>query len=302
MSSEAENEVITRASYRLSLASVAITVISIGIAIILTSSHASPSAQNAFIDLGRSYVAIGILGAIVIHLLVLREVKKHKQNSGKPNSVMLHKCFHVCRCCHFYTTLRKLKHIEQPIKKESISLTIIGLIITSVAFGFGAYAVLYQSEPAKLSEVHEVVMVNETNGRLIINVTNRAMFKETGRVFLYKIEANPFKPNMNISSIQSGQTRQFELEINVNKQEITIPQTSAEYKIPFYKLYFVYENEASITYRITCDNCYSEGLLGRVPEGQSVPIQLELKNGTLEGFINVYSWVEFNLQDVLKKD
>jgi|SRR3989344_5677021 len=205
------------------------------------------------------------------------------------------------------------KDIKELIKRNDRKNTIIqkvGIIIALLGFAIALFAIglsFYLSEDAKLIVWHEL---NETKGRLSIYVTNDAIFKETGIINLYRLEVNDAKPHMQVESLKPGETKEFGLEVNITEENIPIknrdlsPGALASVTFPYYKLYFATDKDASISYKITCDNCKTQGTVRRIPafdvtEGS---FGLQNVNNTLvvKGYLKVYKWIEFDLENIIE--
>ena len=72
----------------------------------------------------------------------------------------------------------------------------------------------------------------------------------------------------------------------------------ASFQIPTKELYFITEN-TSISYKITCDNCYSQGIIRRIPEWQAIEGGFSIgPNNTISGSVPIYSWTTYTLEDL----
>src|SRR3989338_2195629 len=178
-------------------------------------------------------------------------------------------------------------------KKEAMEIFGFVLAMFSIWYSF------YLSEMAELEVWHEL---NETTGRLTVWVKNNAIFRETGTINFFRLEVSDSKPHLQTNSIKPNETQEFELEVNINERNISIQQRNvtfpriAGFTIPYYKLYFATEKDASITYKISCDNCKSQGVVKRIPSFDEVQGRLSLMvvNDTfiVYGSVPVYKWVQ----------
>ncbi len=184
------------------------------------------------------------------------------------------------------------------------TLEIVGIVGFVLAI-FSIWYSYYLSENAELEVWHEL---NKSKGRLTVWVKNKAIFRETGTVNFYRLEISDSKPHLQINSIKPNETTKVELEVNITERNISLQKRNVTYPklagftLPYYKLYFATEKDASISYRINCDNCKSQGIIRRIPEYDIVEgwVSLMIINETFvaQGSIPIYRWVEFSLADV----
>lgn len=147
---------------------------------------------------------------------------------------------------------------------------------------------------------------NDSAGRLEIDVKNIHPTRGTGRIYLYKIEINPDKPEMiNVSGLAPGESMHFSLtyvetDANVSFGSQKTPYGGFGASIPADKMYYITAHN-SITYRITCDNCPSQGYMGRLPEFSAIRAQLSV-NYSNRSIVAVsmptYRWVDYQLSDI----
>jgi hypothetical protein len=146
--------------------------------------------------------------------------------------------------------------------------------------------------------------VNEIEGRWYINITNTHPLKETGKIYIYKLEINPDKPGMQLNrSLKPRESDLLSLTIKSKKENISFLQKiepfSYSWTLPASEVYYVNEH-VSISVRITCDTCSSQGVILRVPDFNEIPINMVMTNRSIQTMnINTYEWLDYNLQDIL---
>ncbi|NQU99002.1 hypothetical protein HQ533_06080 [Candidatus Woesearchaeota archaeon] len=144
--------------------------------------------------------------------------------------------------------------------------------------------------------------VNETEGRWYINVTNSHPLRETGAIYLYRLEKNSDKPHMLVEEgLKPGESRLFSLAIKTEEEEILFNQQTTNHgyvwNFPI-EAYYVNE-EVSISIKIICDNCPSQGVMRRLPGFGDVDYRTTLnKTGVKAMKIPIYEWVDFSLEDI----
>ena len=141
-------------------------------------------------------------------------------------------------------------------------------------------------------------------GRLYINATNTHPIRNTGVVYLYKLEDNPFKPEMiNEKGIGPGETINYSLTITSRYENITFTCNPNEYggfdfSFPSSKVYYVFK-DISISYKIGCDNCPPDGFIRRVPDFGSIESIFTLTSKCVEAVsIPVFGWLDYKLEDI----
>lgn len=182
------------------------------------------------------------------------------------------------------------------------NITFIVEVIGFVLAIFSIWYSYYLSEPAKLEVNYTVDVINN---RLLISVKNTAFFKETGNVSLFRLEVSDSKPHMIIKSLVPNESFKFDLSINITSKGITIPSSEPTYPslvnctVPTYKLYFATE-KSSISYKITCDNCFSQGVIRRIPDFQRTQIEIIFnpENKTCSGTLPIYSWSQVGIAEL----
>jgi len=197
------------------------------------------------------------------------------------------------------------KKFSNKIKKNfgKISL-IVGMIALLISI-FGIYLAYYQIEYPKLIVNHAIVDKGDGNGRLQIYVKNNALFKPTGEINFFRMDINPSIPHMQVDSLDPGENITFDTDIKIFEKNYTfqreksLPGALSRYGIPAHKLYFIME-EISLSYRITCDNCHSQGILKRIPELGSVETSFTLNQltGEMFGVLKIYNWTTYSLEDL----
>jgi len=146
--------------------------------------------------------------------------------------------------------------------------------------------------------------VNEAEGRWYINITNTHPNKETGKVYLYKLEINPNKPSMALDhSLKPGESDLFSLTIKSEERNISFSQNlepfGFSWTLPASKVYYVNEH-VSISVKVSCDNCPSQGIILRVPDFNAIPMQMGVTNKGVQSIsINTYEWLDYKLEDVI---
>lgn len=196
----------------------------------------------------------------------------------------------------FLSSKHQIRMLQTKIAAFREPLGAIALIVAIVGIGLAFWQLqlaLYQIEYPNLNVTHQL---DEENGRLKIFITNTATLKETGTINFYRLEVSDWKPHMQLESLKPGQNVTFELSVKVSSKNFTIPQGPAEWPVlsnftlPYFQLYFATE-DASISYRITCDNCYSQGIIRRIPNWQEVQPHLTIgPNYTVRGSLPTYAW------------
>jgi len=196
------------------------------------------------------------------------------------------------------------------MNKDDFAL-IISILSLIVATGGIFYAVqqldlaLYQIEYPELNVTHQI---DEEKGILNIFIKNTAKLKETGTINFYRLEISDSKPHLQLDSLKPGENTTLNISIKVDEKNYTLPSEKGElplltrfikFRIPRYKLYFITE-KTSISYRITCDNCYPQGITKRIPEWQSIKgYEFSIdENYSIRGFIPTYSWTTYSLKDL----
>jgi len=189
------------------------------------------------------------------------------------------------------------------IKKKSFPdwIGIMALIIAIV----GIYLAFYQIEYPRLFVNQTVVDNKDGTGRLKIYVENKALFKSTGTINFFRLNINPNIPHMQVNSLDPGENIIFDTDIRIYEKEYQfqeeepLPGASSRYKIPAVELYFIME-DTSLSYRITCDNCHSQGVLKRIPELGTIEtsIILNQSSGEQSGVLKIYNWTTYSLEDL----
>lgn len=148
--------------------------------------------------------------------------------------------------------------------------------------------------------------VDEKEGRWNFNVTNTHPLKGTGTIYLYRLEINPDKPHMaNHTGLRPGESRVFSLTFKSKKENVTFSQSKNRYGgcdfvPPSVATYFV-NDHVSISAKITCDNCPSQGIIRRLPDFEVVDFTFTLRNNCIiNTSIPTYNWTDFKLEDIQK--
>ena len=152
------------------------------------------------------------------------------------------------------------------------------------------------------------LLINDTldkkEGRWNFNVTNTHPLRGTGTIYLYRLEINPDKPHMaNHTGLKPGESRVFSLTFKSNEENVTFKQSKNRYGgcdfvPPSVATYFV-NDHVSISAKITCDNCPSQGIIRRLPDFEIVDFTFTLKNNcVVNTSISTYNWTDFKLEDI----
>lgn len=186
----------------------------------------------------------------------------------------------------------------------SLTISILSLIVAVVGIWYAIQQLnlaLYQIEYPKLNVTHQI---DEENGRLKIFIKNTASKKETGTINFYRLEISDSKPHMQLKSLKPGENITLDLSIKISEKNYTIRSEKGEwplltsFQIPAHKLYFITE-KTSISYKITCDNCYPQGIIKRIPDWQEIISRISIDaNYTIRGSVPIYSWITYNLSDL----
>lgn len=199
--------------------------------------------------------------------------------------------------------MKKKTKINKKIKinKFSLILGVIALIISIL----GIYLAYYQIEYPKLF-VNQTLIDNEDGtGRLNVYVENQALLKPTGTINFFRESISPDEPHMQVESLNPGENITFKTDIRIYEknysfqEEEPLPGALSRYKIPADKLYFIMES-TSLYYRITCDNCHSQGIFKRIPELGKVEtgIRLNQLTGEQSGVLKIYNWTTYSIEDL----
>lgn len=174
----------------------------------------------------------------------------------------------------------------------------------------GIFLAYYQIEYPKLFVNQTITDNQDGTGRLKIYVENRAWFKPTGTINFFRLDINPNIPHIQVDSLNPGENITFDTDIRILKKNYSFSRKEApsgalsSYQIPAYKLYFVME-ETSISYKITCDNCHSQGILRRIPGLGLIETSFTLNQltGEMSGVLKIYNWTKYTSGDLeISKD
>jgi len=151
---------------------------------------------------------------------------------------------------------------------------------------------------------------NSSEWRWYINITNTHPYRNTGTIYLYRLEINPSKPHMIIEEgVAPGESRNFSLVFKTKEEpiEFKLMKNLLGYgaTIPV-EAYFVYDH-ISITARITCDSCSPQGFFRRLPKTGSLPFTTKIVNikGSIiptDVYIDSFEWVDYELEDIMKSN
>lgn len=219
------------------------------------------------------------------------------------------------------------KHLNQIIsitrKKIKLNKTdkrfYIGLILTILSIALAFYLSTESTKTAiELAEksINKTVLmaspvilqvndtINESEGRWYISINNTHPIKETGRVYLYKLELNPDKPSMALDhNLKPGESDIFSLTIKSEERDIHFDENlepfGSAWNIPAAKAYYVNEH-VSISVKITCDNCPAQGIILRIPDFNQIPMQVSMSRKGMHSIsINTYNWLDYKLEDII---
>ncbi|MFW6029754.1 MAG: hypothetical protein ACOCRO_05815 [Halanaerobiales bacterium] len=179
-------------------------------------------------------------------------------------------------------------------------LVCISLFLAIVSIWF-AY---YLSTPINLEIWHKI-----KGEKLIIYGKNHDLLRSTGPIELYRMNIDPNIPLMRLKGDDILGPREknklFSLEINRKQSKPFIKDKllNKTTRIPAGKIYYVME-KTSISYKITCDNCKNQGIIKRIPPLSEITIStiLNKKKGIKEFSIPIYSWPEYNLDEMYKNN
>ncbi len=152
--------------------------------------------------------------------------------------------------------------------------------------------------------VNDSSIVVNGNGTWYVNVTNIHPTKETGRIYIYMLENDQNKPAFSLSSIKPGES----ILVKLNFIERSLPYPfdkvllSNGYGVGFHtqQAQYIETYFSSITTKINCENCPSDGVLIRLPsfsdkfDLSGVSNGYEVTNITLP----VYNWINYNLSSL----
>lgn len=156
-----------------------------------------------------------------------------------------------------------------------------------------------QLEPARVSVSDFIEEIpNTAQKRIFLNITNIAQYQETGQVYLYRVEANPFLPHVLFPSLKPGESHNYSIVINYTTLDYAVSYGSCTLP-PFYESFFVLEKN-SVSYRVTCENCREEGRFRRFPNLQEVEARFQFnpRDNSCNSSISIYSWPEVPLSAI----
>jgi len=182
---------------------------------------------------------------------------------------------------------------------KSINYTFLGFIFTFIALGF----TFYEAEYPKLNVEHQI---DEKNGTLNIFIENNAKLKKTGIINFYRLDISEITPYSQLDSLSPGQNHTFTLGINTDNinynmsYRLRYDEGSIDYIFPQYKLLYSLSEQNSISYKITCDNCFSQGIIKRIPDFQKINGRFVLDSDYIpqNSSLTKYSWVVYSPKDL----
>lgn len=148
-------------------------------------------------------------------------------------------------------------------KKHPLNfIAVVGFILTIVSVWFSIIQI-WQAEPAVLNVTQTI---NKETGMISIRFENIAKHKESGIINFYQLETNDFKPFKQYPSLKPGKSRIEEFPITTVLKNLTITRSSTNPQVSIQINKFYLALGTSLSYRISCDNCYSQGIVKRWPD------------------------------------
>ncbi|MEK6963831.1 MAG: hypothetical protein AABX70_05360 [Nanoarchaeota archaeon] len=196
--------------------------------------------------------------------------------------------------CHLHPSTQRTERIWH----KPLAWNVFFFVLTIISFAFSWYSIV-SSNPVFL-EIDQRYDVDA--GRLYVSVTNTHFLKRTGAISLYKLEINPNKPEQIYEEgIGPGETKNYSLTFKVKHAKINkspeMDKQNDQFTLPA-EAYYVYAH-TSISYKITCDNCPSNGFIRRIPPTQSMEFNIPLNpQKKPEILLPVYEWVDYKLEDI----
>jgi len=148
--------------------------------------------------------------------------------------------------------------------------------------------------------------IDEENGFLKITIENTASRKETGTINFYRLEVSDSKPHKQFGSLRQGENRSFWVPINVDEKNYNVSVLESEYptltafEVP--RILYMMTDNTSISYKITCDNCYAQGIVKRIPDWKTIEMGVAISrtgsNYTASGILPIYSWTTYTPDDL----
>jgi len=192
------------------------------------------------------------------------------------------------------STTKSIKLSEEEFKR-SLQLSEESLNIT-----------YWLTSPVILKVNHTVKIINNS-GEILINVTNTHPLKDTGAIYIYRLEMNPNRPFTIEKNLEPNESRLYHLYFKTKEEGIKSTVNFTPYgtkgEIPAGKLYLIQEH-VSISYKISCDNCPSQGVIRREPPFSTFFVGFKLTNiggkSVPEYTIDIYEWVDCELKEILR--
>lgn len=209
-------------------------------------------------------------------------------------------------------SMKKLKNDNQEkfvdfLKRENKKNLRTTLIFTFLSILFAFFITYFFFLKGVESSTPVSLMVTDSydlkQGRLYINVTNTHPSRPTGTLYLYKLEIDPNKPEMiNESGIAPRETIQYSLTIKYHEENVTFKSNKYRYGFDFtppaVETYYILKHN-SVSYKVTCDNCPSQGVIRRIPCFGCIEFNfLVNRSGIIATSIPIFEWVDYKLEDI----
>jgi len=178
-------------------------------------------------------------------------------------------------------------------------------IINRIGFILTIFSIVLSFALAEAANIHSWYEINETSEKLTVFIKNDARFKETGVINFYRLEISDSKPHVQFKSLRPREELNYTFQIKISnislEDSVSNTSTGVAFSPPFHKLYFV--DNLSITYKITCDNCYSQGAVRRIPQFSTVEIVSGVGRSIdgklfLHPYAPMYQWVDYKIKDL----
>ena len=151
-----------------------------------------------------------------------------------------------------------------------------------------------------------VETLDDNESRWNFTVTNSHPLKETGTIYLYRLEINPNKPHMALKGLKPGESNVFSLTFRKDNVNVTFSQQRNKFGgcslvPPAVQTYFV-NDHISIGVKITCDNCPSQGITRRLPNFETIDFVFAIGNDNCARYISIprYEWTDYLLEQITK--
>lgn len=155
-----------------------------------------------------------------------------------------------------------------------------------------------------------VLSINQTydEGTNILNITyeNTHPLKDTGEIQFYRLNIDPFKPLEVEPSLGPGETSSIALPVHsacIDTAKSLGLYNSVTVNSDAYAKSYYATNAETTTYKITCDNCASQGFVRRYPKYREVKYATTVRNinGSLDMSICtlLFYWEDYSKEDLL---